>query len=455
MLIKFLPRELRKYFLMSKRQRKYEIALSLWYKPLLYVALAIAAAILTIYIDTQFNLPIRYNLFSYDFETTRTLMSTLIASILLLSAFTLNILLVFLSTLSGQFSPRMLQDFIATKEIQHFVGVFNGGFIYVLLMLLFINNFQQEVFFLVPLLTVLMIFVNAIIFLFFINHSIHWMLVYNITWSMRTISEDIIQKTLSEDMEKLKVEEAGDLKVEFQRHLKVVQAPAAGYIQLVDFQGIVKMAQKDDIILKLDGRIGDFILAGNLLFSYWGPGSEKVNEEAYKEFFSFGNKELEIQDNYAAMSKLAEVAIKSINNGDPLSAINVIYQLANLMQSIDEHITFTPYLADSDKQVRMITREQHFEDSLYRGFGVIRYYAKGDIPIIIEIVSALRMLAHSSKPIRYKDIWCFAENTVENISKDIIYDIDRTLLLKKLNQLAITTGYESRYEKIQEAIERK
>lgn len=79
MLIKFLPRELRKYFLMSKRQRKYEIALSLWYKPLLYVALAIAAAIITIFIDTQFNLPLRYTLFSYDFETTRTLMSTLIA----------------------------------------------------------------------------------------------------------------------------------------------------------------------------------------------------------------------------------------------------------------------------------------------------------------------------------------------------------------------------------------
>lgn len=455
MLIKFVPRELRKYFLMSKRQRKHEIALSLWYKPLLYVLIAVIVAIITLFIDMQFDLSIQNSFFAFSFETVRTLVSTLIASILLLSAFTLNILLVVLTTFSGQFSPRMLQDFIGTRQTQHFVGAFNGSFIYVLMIFLFMNNFQQDEFVLVPLMTVLITFITAVVFLFFINHAIQWMLVHNVTWNMRVISEGIILKALAEDMEKLKVEEAGDLKETFQRDEKMVNTAVAGYIQLVDFQDMVSAAQKDDIIIKLHERIGDFILSGNPLFSYWGPGAKKVDAETYKKFFAFGNKELEIQDNYAAMSKLAEVAIKSISNGDPRSAINAIYQLANLMQTIDKYITFKPYLADPDKQVRVITREQRFEDSLYRGFGMIRHYAKGDLPIVIEIVSALRMLAKSSDPIRHTDIWHFAENTIENISQEIIYDIDRNLLLEKLYQLAKATGNESRYDELQKEIKRK
>ncbi|AQQ55474.1 hypothetical protein B0X71_20185 (plasmid) [Planococcus lenghuensis] len=455
MLVKFLPREIRKYFRMSRRQRKHEIHQSLWFKPLAYVMAAAVLAIITLFIDMQVDLSVRASFFAFNHETTRTLVSTLIASILLLSAFTLNILLVFLTTLSSQFSPRMLQDFIATRETQHFVGLFNGSFIYVLLLFLFMNNFRQDEFVLVPLLTVFMTFSTAIIFLFFINHAIYWMQVHNITWNMRLISEEIIQKNLTEDMEKLKVVKAGDLKEELRKHAKIVKAPAAGYIQLVDFQGMVSAAQKDDIILALHERIGDFMLAGNPLFSYWGPGADKVDEEAYTKFFAFGNKETEIQDNYAAMSKLAEVAIKSINNGDPRSAINAIYQLANLMRAIDEHITFTPYLADSDKQVRVITREQHFEGALYRGFGMIRHYAKGDLPIIIEIVSALRMLAQSSNPIRHTDIWRFAENTIENVSQEIIYDIDRDLLLEKLDLLANATGNGTEYEKLKKAIGQK
>ncbi|AQQ54568.1 DUF2254 domain-containing protein [Planococcus lenghuensis] len=450
---KFLPREIRKYFLMPKRQRKYELRMSLWRVPLIYVIAAIVLAITTLFIDLGLNIALPTGFIVFSFSTTQLLVSTLIGSLLLLAAYTLNILLVVLTTFSGQFSPRMLQDFVSTRQLQNFVGVFNGSFVYVLVILLFMNNFQQEEFVLVPLTTVLVMFIAAINFLFFINHAIYWMQVHNVTGNMRKISEDIIRKSLTEDMEKLKTEHPGDLKEEYRQQEKTVKAADAGYIQLVDFPGIVEKARNDDIVIALHKRIGDFILSGNSLFSYWGPGADKVDEEAYKHFILFGNKETEIQDNYAAMSKLAEIAIKAMANGDPRSAINAIYQLAYLMQTIDEYITFTPYLADEDEQVRIITREQRFEESLYRGFGLIRHYAKGDLPIIVEIVSALQMLAQSSESVRHTDIWRFVENTVENVPEAIIYDIDKRLLLGKLETLAKVTGNEERFDNLKKAIE--
>ena len=145
MRLNFLPREIRKYFQMSQRQRKYEISMALWHVPLLYIGAAIVIATVTIFIDMYFDIPSQSAFFIFDFQTTRSLVSTLISSVLLLSAFTLNILLVLLTTFSGQFSPRMLQNFIADRQTQHYVGIFNGSFIYVLLMFLFISNFQMMI----------------------------------------------------------------------------------------------------------------------------------------------------------------------------------------------------------------------------------------------------------------------------------------------------------------------
>ncbi|WP_088006974.1 DUF2254 domain-containing protein [Indiicoccus explosivorum] len=455
MKVKLLPREIRKYIQMTPRQRHHELSASLWFRPLLSVLAAIVLALVTIFADLQFEFIPADSILSFSYDTTRLIVSTLISSVLLLSAFTLNILLVVLTTFSGQFSPRMLQDYIADRQTQLYVSLFNGSFIYVLVTFLFINNYQNDDFVLVPIVTVLLTFITAIIFLFFINHSIYWMQVHNVTSNMRLLSEEIIDNAVQEDMEKLKVDEAGDLKERFKANEKTVLTDHAGYLQLVDFRRLVEAAQKDDVVVEMHEKIGHFILADNPLFSYWGPGADELDPEGYKKYFLFGNKELEIQDSNSAMSKLAEVAIKAMNSGDPRSAINAIYQLGNLMQTIQKNIRFTPYLADQDGQVRVITQQQQFEDSLYRGFGMIRHYAKDDLPIIIEIVSALRMLSFSADRSLHEPIWCFAENTIVNVKEDFIYDIDRDLLLDKLKELADVTGHQTGYRKLKAELEAK
>lgn len=452
MKFKFLPREVRKYLQMSKRQRKHEIRMTLWHIPLLYVLAASLIAIVTIFIDIQFNLSQYSDRFVVDYETTRLLVSALVGGILTLSAFTLNSLLVVLTTFSGQFSPRMLQDFIGDKQTQHLLGMFNGSFVYVLLMFLFIGNFSTHNFLLVPVITVILTLITAIGFIFFVNHASSWMQVHNITSNMRVISENIIRESIMNDTEIYKVKEAGDLKDDFQSKHRPVTSEVSGYIQLVSFSEMIEKAKKDDIILELHEAIGKFVLSRNPLFSYWGPGASDVNEEEYKSFFVIGHKETEIQDANSAMSKLAEVAIKSLGSSDPRSAINAIHQLTDLMKTVDRSITFTPYLADSEKQVRVITRTERFVDFLYRGFGLIRHYAKGDLPVITEIVFSLRMLAQSSDPLHHQDLWHFAENTVINISSEIIYDIDRDLLLEALLQLAETTNNEDAYQRLKKQL---
>lgn len=450
MFFRLLPRGIRKYFLMSKRQRKHEIRLTLWHIPLLYVVGAMVISGTTMYLDVGLGLPFHTELFAVNFETTRLLVSTLIGSILFLSVLTLNILLVLLTMYSDLFSPRMMEDFISDRVTQNFIGLFNGNFIYVLLIFLFMSGSRNLEFVVVPIITVLLTLLTAVGFIFFINHATNWMLVHNVTSYMRTKSEEITRNSISVDTEKHKVIEPGDLKEAWNKKKKIVQTARSGYIQLIDFPSFIEKAEEDDIIIEIHEKIGDFILDGMPLFSYWGKETTDIDEEWYRKLIIVGHKGTEIQDFNASMSKLAEVAIKSIGNSDPKSAINSIHQLTDLMQAVDASYTFSSYLAGSDGQVRVITKPQRFKDFLYGGLGFIRHYAPDNFPVIIEIISSLRMLARSIDPIRHEDIWRFAENTIRNISASLVYELDRKFLLEALKQLAETTNHMDEFYQLED-----
>ncbi|WP_461177363.1 DUF2254 domain-containing protein [Virgibacillus ainsalahensis] len=445
---------MRKYFLMSKRQRHHELQLTLWRTPLMYVAIAFFLVVFTVLLDAGMGLA-KYtnNNFQAGFETTRLLISSLIGGILTLSAFTLNSLLVVLTTFSGQFSPRMLQNFVKSRQTQHILGIFNGSFVYVLIMFLFISSQPVDYYVAVPFATTAVAFVTAVTFIYFINHATAWMQVHNVTDDMKQVSQEIITGYLKQDLEDFRTEEPGDLLKNYRDQNRTVRSPISGYVQLINFYDLMEEAKRDNILLEMETRIGSFTLEGNELFSYWGPGAHRIDEEKYKNMITIGNKETEIQDLRLGLGKLSELAIKAIGNDDPKTATNSINQLTDLMLTMDRNITFTPYLADENGQVRLILGMDTFEFHLYQGYGMIRHYAQKNYPIITEIISSLGDLAESVKASRHKTIWEFAENTMDHVSTEFIFDLDRKILLKKLWDLAETTGHMEAYNKIELKLE--
>lgn len=450
MLLELLPVSLRKYLQMSRRQRKSEMQMTLWYMPVIYIGLALLLVAITLFLDLVVDLaPYTFEIFHFSASVTRTLVSTLIGGILTLSAFTINSLLVVLTTFSSQFSPRMLLNFVSDKQTQHALGVFNGSFIYVLVLFLFIGSSEKEIFVTVPLVTIALAFVTAVTFIYFINHATTWMQVHNITYSMRKVSENIIYKTLRKELEPHRIKNPGDLMEKERESARVVKAKKSGYLQLVDYRGIILEAKKDDIIIELYSQVGDYILEGNQFFSFWGPGAMHVDKDKYINMIEIGHKETEIQDIQMGMHKLAEIAIKAIGNEDPKTAANTIHQMAELMLSVNSYITFSPYLADKDHQVRVIMKEETFEYYIYRGFGFIRHYAKDNHLIITEIVSGLAMVAESIDQTKHEVIWKFACNTLDHIERKLIYELDKAFLLKGLYRLAKLTNHINEYYEIE------
>ncbi|MFS0751689.1 DUF2254 domain-containing protein [Oceanobacillus sp. 1P07AA] len=451
MFVKFLPPSIRKYFQMSKPERQYELRLTLWRTPLLYIIATFLFAAITLYLDVGIGLALYMpDFFKAEFETTRLLISSLIGGVLTLSAFTLNSLLVVLTTFSGQFSPRLLQNFVKDKQTQHILGVFNGSFVYVLIMFLFISSKPVDYFSAVPFVTVLIAFITAIVFIYFINHATSWMQVHNITDMMKDVSEGIINGAFSQELEDLRREEPGNLLDIDYPQSETVISPKSGYIQLILFKDLIKEARKDNIVIKIEVRVGSFVLNGNQLFTYWGPGAKNVDESKYVELIRIGHKETEIQDLKFGLNKLGEIAIKAMGNDDPKTASNTIFQVTDLLLTLDEKMTFSPYLVDENNQVRLILEVDNFEYHLYQGLGVIRHYAQKNYPIITDIIAALTRLAGAADKKHHDVIWGFASNTIDHIYTEFIFDIDRRLLLRNLHKLANITNNIEHYQYIEE-----
>ncbi|MGP4069681.1 DUF2254 domain-containing protein [Halobacillus sp. B29] len=441
MLMDILPVSLKKYFQMTKQQRKQEVQSTLWYMPLIYVSSSILFVAITLVLDLVLELEqYTFQSFRINAEITRMLVSTLIGGLLTLSAFTLNSLLVVLTTFSGQFSPRMLINFVADRRTQHALGIFNGSFVYVLLVFLFIGNTSYEYFVAVPIITIVLVFIASLTFIYFINHATTWMQVHNITETMKQSSKAMINNTLSEDLEPFRTKQAGDLLQDYEDNTQSIGAGRSGYVQLVDYRNMIEQARKDNVILKFHSQVGDYILETNKLISYWGPGADLVDEELYYGMIKIGHKETELQDIQMGMHKLAEIGIKSLGNDDPKTTTNTIHQMAELMLTVEDYITFTPYLTDSDGQVRIILLNETFEYYIYRGFGYIRHYAGDNHLIITEIVGALAMVAESIDSSKHQAIWDFAYNTLDHIEKKVVYQLDKTFLLEQVKRLALATN---------------
>ncbi|MFZ0369547.1 MAG: DUF2254 domain-containing protein [Halobacillus sp.] len=440
MLMDLLPVSLKKYFKMTKQQRKQEVQSTLWYMPLIYISSSILFVAITLVLDLVLELEqYTFQSFRINAEITRMLVSTLIGGLLTLSAFTLNSLLVVLTTFSGQFSPRMLINFVADRRTQHALGIFNGSFVYVLLVFLFIGNTSYEYFVAVPIITIILVFIASLTFIYFINHATTWMQVHNITETMKQSSQAMINNTLSEDLEPFRTKQAGDLLQDYEENTETIVAGRSGYVQLVDYRSMIEQARKDNVIIKFHSQVGDYILQTNKLISYWGPGADLVDEELYYSMIKIGHKETELQDIQMGMHKLAEIGIKSLGNDDPKTATNTIHQMAELMLTVEDYITFTPYLTDSDGQVRIILLNETFEYYIYRGFGYIRHYAGDNHLIITEIVGALAMVAESIDSSKHQSIWDFAYNTLDHIEKKVVYQLDKTFLLDQVKRLALAT----------------
>jgi uncharacterized membrane protein len=419
---------------------------SIWFIPTLYSLFSVVLAIIFSTIDHLFDQTLLLyvpHVLLTTVDLAQTILGGLSAALLTMTTFTFSTIMVVLTTYSSQFSPRTLKNFVRDPMVWRVLGVFMGGFIYTTLSLLFMQESIAGESVISSLIGVLYAMICLIFFAVFIHH---------IAQSIQV--NKLIEQLTIEGIDAVGCYEAflkrEDMTTQTNDNWTIrgtaypITSRRDGYLQLVDIEQLIALAQKYKGKIEMNYCIGDFVQEKTQVFTLYTKEQVTLQEKVGNLFVVGGERDTR-QDPVFAIQKMVEVSLRAISPGinDPNTAIHNIHQLGRLLGSYSRLPRRDFIFMDEDKQFRVKISIHTFEEVLYHTFHQLRHYGKSDISVLGAITDSLTMAAELAPLESKKDIWIIQLYVLEGMENSDFQTLDRVFYQKKIDKLATLVGEES------------
>lgn len=420
-----------KYYLLQIKQ-------NIWLVPSLYCVAASLLAFGVIYLDTVHGetiVDIIPAIILISVDLAQTILGTIAAALLTMITITFSTIMVVLTTYSTQFSPRTLSDFISNKVTMRVLGVYMGGIMYSILTLLFMReDLTHEV--IAGPIGVLIAIICLAFFAYFIHH-----VATNIQVS--TLINDVTMTTLKTVKDRITAKKGEEIKITSKKpnfpagktaffHVKNKEL---GYIQLIEFHHLFKLAKEKDLVIEVKMPIGTFVKPGDILITVYYE-SDSAPPFKSKKYIKIGNDRTILQDVEFGVRKIVEVTLRAISPGinDPNTAIDCIFHLGKLLAEASKLDGNYISYYDNDKG-RIVAVQSCFDDVLYATFYQICHYGRKDISVLLAIYEALIIIAEENGPSIRKKVWDCSKYIYENFDVNHLHEMDLPYLDAKKNRL--------------------
>lgn len=292
---------------------------------------------------------------------------------------------------SGNYGPRLLTNFMEDRGNQLSLATFIGSFVYALIVLRSVraedetpaaNGAADALPGFVPQLSLLVAYallaLCVAVLVFFLNH---------IPSSIRinTVLNGIAARLLELARETYPVEDSfADARQPVPG--EAVGAESTGYVQLINFQGLVDLASKQACVLSLKVRTGDFVHRDMPLVEVAGTMDPALVESIH-DCFTFGASRTPEQDPQFLIDELVEIGLRALSPGinDPFTAITALHWLGAATAEIGRRDLRKRIAEDDPENCPVIPLPDDFEHYVRRGFGSIRS-AVATSPIAAEVM---------------------------------------------------------------------
>jgi len=289
---------------------------SLWFIPSILVALALLLSSVLIEVDVV--LARRQStvipwLFSGTADAARTMLSVVAGSLITVISIAISLTMIALVQASAQFTPRLLQQFTASRANQLVLGAYTATFIYALLVLRTVRGAEQGDPF-VPALSVTVAVGLALVCLGLLIYFIHHM-----SQSLQvTVIMDQLREELSDQIDSLYPQDVGDAthdpppasevlcQLERTDHPHVVRSEKAGFIRRIDEQTLQNAPFGSATWLWVRPQIGDFAARGSILAVLDCIDSDHLAEHV-RSVFVIDRERTSQQDPLFAIRQLADI----------------------------------------------------------------------------------------------------------------------------------------------------
>jgi uncharacterized membrane protein len=376
---------------------------SFWFVPVVIVLDAVALAILLITVDATVNLHVveRWPLFFGACASgARGLLTAVASSMITVAGVVFSITIVALSLTSSQYTSRVLRNFMRDRVNQNVLGVFVGIFAYCLVVLRTIRGGDEGAF--VPALAVLMglilAFVGIAFLIYFIHHisisiqassiiakAAHETLAAVDHWFPKALSEDA-----DEDVDRYRA-------MSFAEQVwPAVPARKTGYIESINRNALLYLAQERQTIVRMERGIGEFVAEGAPLVSVADSAclDEKTEAELNAVYVISSQRTVD-QDAAFGIRQIVDIALKALSPGinDTTTAVMCVDYLTAILVRLAARRIATSHWMDDQGELRVMARGPSFEGLLNEAFDQIRQNAENNVAILLRLLGALRTIA--------------------------------------------------------------
>jgi uncharacterized membrane protein len=419
---------------------------SFWFMPSLMVTGSMVFAVVLIELDSTGSerwLNQWPRLFGVGAEGARLMLSTLAGSMMTVMGITFSMTLLALVLASGQYTSRILRNFMRSRVTQFTLGVFAGIFAYCLIVLRTIRG-SGDINEFVPGLAVFFGFIMALggigILIYFIHHIASSIQASNIIASVAHETNASIDRLLPH---KLDQNNADD---EDQKHLEQLDArvwypvPAvdSGYIQNVDTDALMHLAADSKSIVRMEHGIGAFVVQNTALVSLaltYAPDQKTI--DALNAAYSIGRFRTVQQDPAFGIRQIVDIAIKALSPGvnDTSTAVICVDYLTSILARVAGR-QFPPVYSYQQDTLRVIAIVPSIENLMAEAFDQIRANAEENVAILLRMLDALDIIG--SLTIRRSHLQALDEQRqwiAELVDRSIEATHDRAHLERRLSEV--------------------
>ena len=384
---------------------------SLWFTPAVIALLYALLALMLLQLDRSLELDQAEEAWAAGGpDGARGILFAIAGTSLSIIGVVFSITVIALQIASAQFTPRVMRTFTGDRGIQVVLGVFLGTVTYALLVLRAVRTPDEagESAGFVPVTAVAVAIGLTLVSIAFMIYYIHHV--------ARSVQVAVILVRITDDTLELLDEyvldgdsaafDRGRLDEAAGAEWTTVVATADGYLDAVDPDALLAVADEGGLTIRTRPVVGEFVLHGAVLAHVWPASAvDASGSEAIRDSFVLGPERTRQQDAELGVRQLADIAIKALSPAinDPTTATLCIDRLAQLL--VRAGSVAAEAVVEGTRDSRVAVRQPPFARLVDVAFTQIRRYGAGDPVVSAHLMAAMgeiaaRVPAERREPLR-------------------------------------------------------
>ena len=390
-----------------------DINASYWFFPGLFALSALLLAIFTIDLDRR---GLTEGLSDFAWlpparpDGASNMLTVIAGSMIGVASTVFSITIAAVAYASGNYGPRLLTNFMEDRGNQLSLATFIGTFVYAITVLLSVrmpdeagilaggegtNGFVPQLSLMVA---YLLMGVSVMVLVFFLNH---------VPSSIRinAVLEGIGRRLLKAIRKHFDAPMKARVEKELQEGIAVT-ARQSGYIQVIDWQELRKVAGESGAHLQLAVRTGDFVHRA-VPIGYWSAEVDSEMNDKVRDCLALGEARTPTQDLHFMIDELVEIGLRALSPGinDPFTAISALHWIGAATAELGQRDLHWSIGGDEDEDLPLSLLADDFRHYVARGFGTIRSAVATSPAAACVMFDTLESSATTiSDPIRHKVI---------------------------------------------------